>query len=149
MCVIVCAYILHPEKMKYQKTFSWQVFKFKLIFPLLPLPPTPGQFWNIPIQVEPYTGLLRNGSAVPDGYYTITVNHPNEVRSFTGWLYSLTWEYREEYCLYAGNQQAGPIYEIETPNDPVIEGGYSEYQVTSSNETDFEFSQFDESLCGN
>ncbi len=77
-----------------------------------------GQFWNVPIQVQPYTGPVQDG-VNSDGYYVITTNHPNEPqRSFIGWLWPLTWEYKIVLSL---------VYEIldDTVNSPVIFGEYT------------------------
>ncbi len=106
--------------------------------------------------MEPFTGTLRSGaSADTDNLYQVTVHHPNGVRQFTAWLYPLTWEYRREYCLYAGNQQAGPVYEVVSPNDPVIEGVSENYYTETAYGTEFgegipgipSFDQFQESRC--
>ncbi|XP_064388126.1 uncharacterized protein LOC135336294 [Halichondria panicea] len=105
-----------------------------------------GQFWNIPILVEPFTGFIRSSASI-DNLYQVTIEHPNERREFTAWLYPLTWEYRREYCLYTGNQQAGPVYEVESPNDPVIEGTYADYIVDTAYGTDFAFTHFNERRC--
>ncbi len=105
-----------------------------------------GQFWNIPIVVEPFTGTLREDASA-DNLYQVTVQHPNEVRRFTAWLYPLTWEYRREYCLYAGNQQAGPVYEVLDPKDSVIEGTYEDYFTDSAYDPGFSFNQFNASSC--
>ena len=78
------------------------------------------------------------------------MNHPEEeVRQFVAWIYPLTWEYREEYCLYAGSTQAGPIYEVDDDNlnAPVIMGSYAEYRVDGAYETSFVYSHFDEANC--
>ena len=107
---------------------------------------TAGQFWNIPISISPIT--------VPGStqrHFTVEVEYPGgNKRSFVGMLWPLTWEYRDEYCLYVGNGQAGPLDEADTgggPNDPVIEGDYSEYRVESGFGTDFKYAHFDETLC--
>ena len=73
------------------------------------------------------------------------------MRSFVGMLWPLTWEYREEYCLYTGNGQAGPLDVADAkggPNDPVIEGEYFRYKVDNNFDTDFEFTHFEETRCG-
>ena len=108
-----------------------------------------GQFWNVPIQVEPYTGPVQEG-VNGDNYYVITTNHPDEPqRSFVGWLWPLTWEYKLEYCLYAGQNQAGPLYEIldDTVNSPVIFGEYTDYRLDTPYATNFSYSHFEESNC--
>ncbi len=108
-----------------------------------------GQFWNVPIQVQPYTGPVKEG-VNGDSYYVITTSHPDEPpRSFVGWLWQVTWEKKKEYCLYAGNRQAGPLYEIldDTVNSPVIFGKYADYKVDTPYDTDFSYSHFNESEC--
>ena len=98
--------------------------------------------------MEPFTGSIRSSTPVStDNLYQVTIQHPNERREFTAWLYPLTWEYRREYCLYAGNQQAGSVYEVESPNDPVIEGTYADYIVDTAYGTDFAFTHFNERRC--
>ena len=83
--------------------------------------------------------------------YTITVQYPGgNQRSFVGMLWPLTWEYREEYCLYSGNGQAGPLDDADAvggPNDPVIEGEYFRYKVDNDFATEFEFAHFNETMC--
>ena len=39
-----------------------------------------------------------------------------------GFLYSLIWELKENWCLYVGNRQGGPINEVDNLNDPVLQG---------------------------
>ena len=69
-------------------------------------------------------------------------------RSYTGWLYDLTWEFQEGPCLYVGNRQAGPIYEVMDPNDNVIEDRYKNYKVDSAfSEEGFDFGIFMEERC--
>ena len=101
------------------------------------------------MQVEPYTGPVQPDSS-SDGYYVITTNHPDEgMRQFVGWIWPLTWEHRSEYCLYAGQYQGGPLYEIvdDSVNNGVIFGTYDDYEVDSSYATDFAYSHFNESQC--
>ena len=108
-----------------------------------------GQFWNIPMQVVPYTGRVRP-DASSDGYYVITTNHPDEgMRQFVGWIWPRTWENQHEYCLYSGQYQGGPLYEIvdDTVNDGVIFGTYDDYEVDSSYATNFSYTHFDKSQC--
>lgn len=80
--------------------------------------------------------------------YNITIKYPgSEPRSFVGLLQSKTWELEKRPCLYVGDSQAGPIDEVESPNDSVIEGDYTEYKVESIFATDFIYSHFDKSRC--
>ena len=38
----------------------------------------------------------------------------------------------EEPCFYVGNKQAGPIHEVATPNDGVIENIFKDYKVADA-----------------
>ena len=108
-----------------------------------------GQYWNVPVSVTPFTGLLRPGEQA-QGRFTLTLTTPDgsETRTFTGWLYELTWELEEGPCLYVGNRQGGPIYEVPDPNAPVIAELYTEYAVESAfSEENYSFGMFDESQC--
>ncbi len=106
-----------------------------------------GQFWNVPIEITNYTGPIFNDPET--ARYQITVTHPDfsGTRSFTGLLSDVNWEFQRTPCFYAGNQQGGPIYEVEEPNDSVIEGEYDSYRVNGPFETDYVFSRFDSNQC--
>ena len=113
-----------------------------------------GQFWNRPIRVVPFSGVMTDGSVAPDNTYEVRItsrrsNGAEQVlRSLTGLLEDLLWEGGEGPCLYAGNSQGGPIYEVENPNDPVIEGVYKDYRVQGLfEESQYVFAQFDETKC--
>lgn len=97
-----------------------------------------GQFWNIPITIEPFNSTNR--------LYTATVNRPSsslKSRQFVGCLYDFTWHLEEKYCLYVGDRQGAKGSGIHKgPNDPVIEGTYLDYVVDGPFSTDFGFSQF-------
>ena len=58
------------------------------------------------------------------------------MRRFTGLLLSVNWEFQKTPCFYVGNQQGGPIYEVEDPNDSVIECRYEDYRVGGAFETE-------------
>ncbi len=80
----------------------------------------------------------------------INVTHPDATggpRLITGVLDDQTWEFEQEPCFYVGNSQAGPIYEVKDPNDPVIEGSYDDYLVSGGYETGYAYSRFDETQC--
>ena len=86
-----------------------------------------GQFWNIDVTAYPSTNSLGEGT-VP---YVVNVKHPQApLRSFLANYYSIVWDGSPKPCLYAGSSQGGSITDVE-PNDPVIEGNYREYEVTS------------------
>ncbi len=52
-----------------------------------------------------------------------------------------------EHCLYAGQNQAAPLYETldDTVNSPVIFGVYTDYRVDAPYATDFSYTHFEES----
>ena len=88
-----------------------------------------------------------DGSGRPNDY-VVTVNYPGkQPRSFVGVMSSVTWEFEKRPCIYVGNSQAGPIAEVDTPNDSVIEGEYTDYEVASMFDTDFIYSHFDADRC--
>lgn len=63
-------------------------------------------------------------------------------------MYPLDWQDVENTCIYVGNGQGGPIYEVASPNDGVIEGNYKEYIVESSfSEKSYVFGLFSKNLC--
>lgn len=107
-----------------------------------------GQFWNIPIGVDKYTGPLETGSSREDAYI-VTVNYPDQdPRQFLSMLDTPLWDSkRKGYCLYAGNSQGGDVFELDSPNDSVIEGEYTDYIVSDSFAFEFPYSHFDESEC--
>lgn len=108
---------------------------------------SPGQFWNIPVTISPYTGPLRSGSRILDRY-VINITSGHHPRSFTGYMHHFDWDFDETHCLYVGDMQAGPIYEVEKPNDPVIEGDYRDYEVENGfSERDYKFGLFNEARC--
>ena len=107
-----------------------------------------GQFWNVPVELAPFSGTLRNGVVYEDAYTITVARSGSPTRVFTGQLDDRIWDRSLRPCLYAGNQQAGAIYEVVEPNDPVIEGTYASYRVPSAfDETDYQFSRFEESMC--
>ena len=91
-----------------------------------------------------------NGTIPDDGlkYYTVTVSPSSgNVREFVGHLYDVLWEFDPILCVYAGNRNGGPVDEFNNPNDPVIEGNYTDYEVSSLFSTQFKYEQFDETRC--
>ena len=112
-----------------------------------------GQFWNIPVSIAPYTGLLRDGNPSQDRFViniTTSGSDPTVQRSYTGLLHDLTWNYKDVAgpCLYVGNKQGGPIYEVKNPNDNVIEEIYAEYKVGGAfSEDGYGFGIFMEERC--
>ena len=107
-------------------------------------------FWNIPVEVTPYNGQLRNGGQA-EGRFTVNMSSLAVPRVYTGLLDDRTWESDDGPgvpCLHVGNIQAGPIYEVANPNDGVIENSYSDYKVESAfSEENYAFGLFSEDRC--
>jgi len=108
-----------------------------------------GQFWNIPVSVERFEGQVRGGySAI--SRYTISLATNNDSRKYTGKLRIHNWLMKNEPCLYVGDKQSGPVYEVVggDPNDPVIQGKYTDYQVPDAfSEDKYSFGLFREDKC--
>ena len=102
----------------------------------------------MPVEVSKFTGQI-NDTETNYERYEISVTHPDfkGVRRFTGLLLNVNWEFQKTPCFYVGNQQGGSIYEVEDPNDSVIEGGYEDYRVGGAFETEFKYNRFDDSRC--
>ena len=99
-----------------------------------------GQFWNIPISVQPPN---------QDGLYNITVTNPSTLddevsqsRSFLGRRLPRTWDNTPQTCFFVGDSQGGPRYEDGEEYDSVIQGDYTEYIVDSLFTTEFEYARF-------
>ena len=113
----------------------------------------PGQFWNNPVSVVPYVAGSGDGPLSPDqssdNLYTVTVTTSGISRSYVGQYRTITWEHREEPCLYVGDSQASSLGVNLTPNDGVLEGDYTDYIVDTafSELGPFKFGLFDESSC--
>ena len=107
-----------------------------------------GQFWNVLVDLSPFNGTLRAGIS-GENRYEIDFNRDGSPRRvFTGYFYQLTWDQREGPCLYVGNRQGGPLFEVLSPNAPVIEGTYADYRVAGAfDETGFTFTRFDGTQC--
>lgn len=105
-----------------------------------------GQFWNIPVGITPFTGKNVYGKTMNNAF-TVNLSTRGKDRSYVGFLYHLTWEFHEGPCLYVGDGQSGSIYEIENPNDGVIEGTYMDYIVSEGFVDDFKFGLFDKERC--
>ena len=96
-----------------------------------------------------------SGTDLPDDYdpediYVVKVQPKSgPARSFLGEFYHLTWDKSREPCLYVGTGQGGPTYEVEDPNDSVIEGHYRDYIIDNGDlfETTYKYVRFDEGRC--
>ena len=111
-----------------------------------------GQFWNIPVTLELYNGIVFQDS--PDEtFYIVTVSHPESpVRQFPAFYWPRTWEVTKQAtdpCLYAGSMQAGGTSEIKEFEDSVIQGQYLDYKLSGPFETEYVYSKFDRMRCSN
>ena len=100
------------------------------------------------MSVEEFTG--RFDGVERDDDYVITVRYPGSApRSFVGIWSSVTWELLRRPCYFVGSGQGGRMLEIAPPdpNDPVIEGQYTDYIVDSLFATQYRFSHFNNTLC--
>ena len=70
----------------------------------------------------------------------------DDTRQFIAERFVKAWDGSEQICLHAGNAQGGPSSEYVF-RDSVIEGSYSDYYVAGPHDTNFDYSQFDESQC--
>lgn len=70
-------------------------------------------------------------------------------RSFLGHFYQYKWDHSAGPCLYVGNAQGGSSFEVEDPNDSVIEGYYREYIIAGGDlfETEYKYNEFEEEQC--
>ena len=100
-----------------------------------------GQFWHLQFYQQEFTGEFNIGGT-REGAFNITTPLELGSRSFIGLQYSLTWDRREETCYYAGSKQAGATNYIPSPEETIIEGGYTDYMVDHNFDTDFRFSVF-------
>ncbi len=104
----------------------------------------------MPVQVGPFSGQLKEPKFGGEDRYTVSFSREmgGKVTSFTGLLQEQTWNKEPYPCLYAGDRQGGPIYEVIEPNDPVLDGSYKDYIVPSVfSEKDFAFGLFDNTKC--
>ena len=96
-----------------------------------------------------FTGILTDKkTSIPPNMYEIEFSHPlSDTRHVPAWLSEVTWGFDNTPCLYAGNAEGGSVYEVFSPNDPLIEGTLQDYNVTGMFETSFRYEQFNENLC--
>ena len=81
-----------------------------------------GQFWNIPLKIEPYVGQYGERLVdLMDRFYSVTVSYPNAPeRTFVAKYDERDW-FDNRPCLYAGDADGGCVSEAPT-SDSVIEG---------------------------
>ena len=79
----------------------------------------------------------------PDtNHYAVTVSAPGDTRRFFAWKAPRTWEKKKMSCLYSGNGQGGPLKEVTSLPDSVIQGTYDEYEVSGLFDPDFKYEMF-------
>lgn len=108
-----------------------------------------GQFWNVEAIVTKYNRTLRDGT-INDQTYQVQLKPKNKpTRTFVGFLESTTWDFTNQQCLYAGNAQGGSIYETAEgePNDPLLEGDFTQYKMDSAFDVEFDYNHYDSSQC--
>ena len=103
-----------------------------------------GQFWNVETNVTKYTKPLREDVDLENPYLVELMPKNKPKRSFVGFLEESTWNFEKTPCIYAGNSQGGPIYEVVDgePNDSVIEGTIEDYSTAN-----FVYDHFDNRRC--
>lgn len=96
-----------------------------------------------------FTGTLRDEEkSIPPNMYVMELSPPSSTtRHVPAWLSEVTWQFDSTPCLYAGNAEGGRVYEVISPNDPLIEGVLQQYSVSGMFETNFPYEQFDENSC--
>nr|WNS50027.1 Na-Ca exchanger/integrin-beta4-like protein [Halisarca dujardinii] len=102
-----------------------------------------GQFWNVPIGIEPYTGVF-DGKQLnkDDGVYLVHVAYPgSQNRTFVAEFRPRAWDSKVP-CLYAGNSMAGPMAEAPQYRDNVIDGAVNSYNVDNLFTTDYQHSKY-------
>ena len=89
-----------------------------------------------------------SGQLVSD-YFVVTVTPPDSApRRFVAEYGPHTWENVETPCLFAGNFQGGSLRELRgSPNDPVIQGFYTDYIVDGLFQPIYAYSRFNSSTC--
>lgn len=101
-----------------------------------------GQFWNVKTEAERYNVTVED-SIVPDtNHYAVTVSTPGDTRRFFAWKAPRTWERKSMNCLYCGNVQGGPLKEVTSLSDSVIQGSYDEYEVSGLFDPDYKYNMF-------
>ena len=93
---------------------------------------------------------MRSGvtASSNDDMRVLEIHHPDSApRRVPARLGPLWFGAGQAQCLYAGDTQGGLVYEVESPNDSLIEGSYKEYIISSIFGRDFKFNRFEHSHC--
>ena len=104
------------------------------------------QFWNIPISVARYQGPYGDINVTETSriIYSVTLypDDDNNTRSFLAERGSDTWDNRKKPCLFAGDNNGGPIWEAPKEYGSVIEGTTKDYEVEDVFGSTFTFSKY-------
>ena len=104
-----------------------------------------GQFWNVPVQITNEGIKLRQRHDMEvDKFRVITFTQSDgNVRNVPARLQSHTWSSSQvSPCLYAGDSEGGHLFEVEEPNDSLLEGSYQDYVMETLFSTKYKFSKF-------
>lgn len=79
-----------------------------------------------------------------DKFYVITFTQSDgNVRKVPAKLHSRTWSSSQvSPCLYAGDSEGGYLFEVEEPNDSLLEGSYQDYVMATMFSTNYKYSKF-------
>ena len=96
------------------------------------------------MNITTYTGPYAGSMVTPeDRKYSVTILYPDApTRTFIADYGKKDW-LDNRPCLYAGNQNGGPIAEVPGSGS-VIEGKYTDYEVGGLFGTDFKFSKYND-----
>ena len=94
------------------------------------------------MKAEKYNVTAEDKITSAPNHYAVTVNAPGEARKFFAWKYSRTWDIEGKTCLYSGNAQGGPLYEVTSLSDPVIQGTYKDYIVSGLFGSEYKYETF-------
>ena len=90
--------------------------------------------------------MTAEDNIVPDNnHYAVTVSTPDDdtsLRRFFAWKAPRTWDKKSMSCLYSGNAQGGPLREVTSLSDSVIQGTYNEYKVNSLFDPEYKYEMF-------
>jgi collagen type VI alpha len=103
-----------------------------------------GQFWNIRTKVTKYNETLIDDTIHPNAYRIDVYPPSSDSRSFVGFLEDVTWDFSDQPCIYAGNSQGGPTYEVKDggPNDGLLEGDVKDYIMDGPYDVLFDYNHF-------
>ena len=102
-----------------------------------------GQFWNVEVEAERYNVTAEDKIPPNPRHYAVTVSAADgSTRRFFAWKSPRTWDLKSQMCLYSGNAQGGLLYEVTSLSDPVIQGTYDEYIVSSLFDPDYKYEMF-------